>query len=163
VVVLTGHGYVGIAVKAMRLGTIDVLEKPFETDVLEDVIERALERIGSEQDVMVRASDAEVLLGASSTRERGVLDRLAQGCPNKTIAHDLGISPAPSRFTAASPCRSCSRASFGGVADRLCRRNGRDPPLAVHAATRRRTTTSVPQSPCGATSNPASRSSAIAA
>ena len=93
VIVLTGHGDVGTAVKAMRLGAVDFLEKPFDTDALKDAIERSLERIASEKDVMVRAAEAEVLLGALSAREREVLDGLAQGYPNKTIAYDLGISP----------------------------------------------------------------------
>lgn len=93
VIVLTGHGDVGTAVKAMRLGAVDFLEKPFDTDTLKDAIDRALERIASAKDVMVRAAEAEVLLGALSAREREVLDGLAQGYPNKTIAYDLGISP----------------------------------------------------------------------
>ena len=37
--------------------------------------------------------DAEVRLQALTPRERDVLDGLAQGLPNKTIAYDLGISP----------------------------------------------------------------------
>ena len=92
VIVLTGHGDVGTAVKAMRAGAVDFLEKPFDTDALHDAIRRAFERIASSKDVMVRAADAEVMLGALSAREREVLEGLAQGYPNKTIAYDLGIS-----------------------------------------------------------------------
>jgi two-component system response regulator FixJ len=92
VIVLTGHGDVGTAVKAMRLGAVDFLEKPFDTEALKDAIERALERLAAEKDVMVRAGEAEILLGALSAREREVLEGLAQGYPNKTIAFDLGIS-----------------------------------------------------------------------
>ncbi|HYX45512.1 MAG TPA: LuxR C-terminal-related transcriptional regulator, partial [Sphingomicrobium sp.] len=40
-----------------------------------------------------RHKDAEVRLQALTPRERDVLDGLAQGLPNKTIAYDLGISP----------------------------------------------------------------------
>ena len=93
VIVLTGHGDVGTAVKAMRAGAVDFLEKPFDTDALHDAIRRAFDRIASSKDVMVRAADAEVVLGALSDREREVLEGLAQGHPNKTIAYDLGISP----------------------------------------------------------------------
>jgi len=93
VIVLTGHGDVTIAVKAMKAGAVDFLEKPFETDVLLDAIERSFSRLDSEKDVKVRAADAEVVLGALSPREREVLEGLAQGYPNKTIAYDLGISP----------------------------------------------------------------------
>ena len=93
VIVLTGHGDVTIAVKAMKAGAVDFLEKPFETEVLLDAIERSFSRLDSEKDVKVRAADAEVVLGALSPREREVLEGLAQGYPNKTIAYDLGISP----------------------------------------------------------------------
>lgn len=93
VIVLTGHGDVGTAVKAMKAGAVDFLEKPFATDALEDSIRRAFERLDAEKNVMVRAADAEVVLGVLSEREREVLEGLAQGYPNKTIAYDLGISP----------------------------------------------------------------------
>ena len=93
VIVLTGHGDVAVAVRAMKAGAIDFLEKPFETEALEDAIRRAFERLASEKDVLVRAAEASVVLGALSAREREVLEGLAQGYPNKTIAYDLGISP----------------------------------------------------------------------
>lgn len=92
VIVLTGHGDVAIAVKAMKAGAVDFIEKPFDTDVLLDAIGRAFERIERSVDVLVRAADADLVLGALSPREREVLDGLAQGYPNKTIAYDLGIS-----------------------------------------------------------------------
>lgn len=93
VIVLTGHGDIAIAVKAMKAGAVDFLEKPFETDVLAESIARAFERLASSKDVVARAAQAEVVLGVLTSRERDVLHGLAQGYPNKTIAYDLGISP----------------------------------------------------------------------
>jgi two-component system response regulator FixJ len=93
VIVLTGHGDIAVAVKAMKAGAIDFLEKPFETQALEDAIRRACERLAADRSVIVRAADAEVVLGVLSEREHEVLEGLAQGHPNKTIAHNLGISP----------------------------------------------------------------------
>lgn len=93
VIVLTGHGDIAIAVKAMKAGAVDFLEKPFETDVLAEAIARAFERLDSSNDVVARAAEADVVLGALTNRERDVLQGLAQGYPNKTIAYDLGISP----------------------------------------------------------------------
>lgn len=92
VIVLTGHGDVGIAVKAMKAGAVDFLEKPFEASALLDAIERAFERLEAKHDAAARAAEADVLLGALTAREREVLEGLAQGYPNKTIAYDLGIS-----------------------------------------------------------------------
>jgi two-component system response regulator FixJ len=93
IVIMTGHGDIGIAVEAMKAGAVDFLEKPFEKVKLLGAIESAFERLSASDSVSVRAAEAEVILGCLTPREREVLDGLAQGLPNKTIAYDLGISP----------------------------------------------------------------------
>jgi len=93
VIILTGHGDVTIAVRAMKAGAVDFLEKPFEKAVLLASIETAFGRLSAAEDIMVRANEAQTLLGVLTPRERDVLEGLAQGLPNKTIAYDLGISP----------------------------------------------------------------------
>jgi two-component system response regulator FixJ len=92
VIILTGHGDISIAVRAMKAGAIDFIEKPFEKDVLLGAIEAAFERLDASGEANSRAEEATVLLAALSPREREVLEGLAQGLPNKTIAYDLGIS-----------------------------------------------------------------------
>lgn len=93
VVVLTGHGDVSIAVRAMKAGAVDFIEKPFEKVVLLTAIESAFDRLNDAEGRASRAADAVVLIAALSAREQDVLKGLAQGLPNKTIAYDLGISP----------------------------------------------------------------------
>ena len=93
VVVLTGHGDVSIAVRAMKAGAVDFIEKPFEKAVLLTAIESAFERLADTEGRASRAADAAVLIAGLSAREQDVLKGLAQGLPNKTIAYDLGISP----------------------------------------------------------------------
>jgi len=93
VVVLTGHGDVGIAVRAMKAGAVDFLEKPFEKAVLISAIETAFARIGLADEEAARAERAAVIIQGLTARERDVFARMAQGLPNKTIAYDLGISP----------------------------------------------------------------------
>jgi two-component system response regulator FixJ len=93
VIIMTGHGDVPLSVRAMKAGAIDFIEKPFEKDVLITAIESgfgALKRADSGRE---KAKDAAVRLQVLTPREREVLDGLAQGLPNKTIAYDLGISP----------------------------------------------------------------------
>ncbi|MDG2535088.1 response regulator [Sphingomonas sp. HITSZ_GF] len=92
VIVLTGHGDVTIAVKAMQAGAVDFLEKPFEADQLLAAIDKAFARI-DETGGASRTDAARTQLASLSAREREVLDGLAAGYPNKTIAYDLGISP----------------------------------------------------------------------
>lgn len=92
VVIMTGHGDIGIAVRAMKAGAVDFLEKPFERATLIQAVEAAFARIAQAGSAAARAKEAEVRLAALTPRERDVLSGLAGGLPNKTIAYDLGIS-----------------------------------------------------------------------
>lgn len=93
VIVLTGHGDISISVRAMKAGAVDFIEKPFDKAVLMEAIAAAFERIERADSIAVRTAAASVLVGALTAREREVLEGLAEGLPNKTIAYDLGISP----------------------------------------------------------------------
>lgn len=44
VILITGHGDISMAVSAMRDGAYDFIEKPFSTDLLLDVVRRAMEK-----------------------------------------------------------------------------------------------------------------------
>jgi two-component system response regulator FixJ len=93
IVIMTGHGDVALSVKAMKAGAIDFIEKPFEKDVLISAIESGFVALSQADRGRDRAKDAAVRLEVLTLREREVLDALAQGCSNKAIAYDLGISP----------------------------------------------------------------------
>lgn len=93
VIIMTGHGDVSLAVKAMKAGAVDFIEKPFAKEALLLSLEEAYRRLSHKSLTDDRARDAAVHLKALTGRERDVLDGLAQGLPNKTIAYDLGISP----------------------------------------------------------------------
>lgn len=93
VIIMTGHGDVALAVRAMKAGAVDFIEKPFDKDVLLGSLEEGYRRLSRKEATDNRRRDAEVRLQALTPRERDVLDGLAEGLPNKTIAYDLGISP----------------------------------------------------------------------
>jgi two-component system response regulator FixJ len=93
VIIMTGHGDVTLAVRAMKAGAVDFIEKPFAKDALLASLEEGFRRLSRKEATQDRRMDAEVRLQALTPRERDVLDGLAQGLPNKTIAYDLGISP----------------------------------------------------------------------
>lgn len=93
VVVMTGHGDIAIAVRAMKAGAIDFLEKPFEKAVVLNALEQGFARLGESDVRKLRAQEAATRLEALTPRERDVLRGLVEGLPNKSIAYDLGISP----------------------------------------------------------------------
>ena len=93
VIIMTGHGDVTLAVRAMKAGAVDFIEKPFEKEALLGSLEEGYRRLSRKEATDDRARDALVRLQALTPRERDVLDGLAEGLPNKTIAYDLGISP----------------------------------------------------------------------
>jgi two-component system response regulator FixJ len=92
VIVMTGHGDVPSAVRAMKAGAVDFLEKPFDDETLLNAIGRAFAKasrlIGGDREA-VRAAQR---IATLSPREREVLDALLAGRQNKVIAFDLNIS-----------------------------------------------------------------------
>ena len=93
VIIMTGHGDVTLAVRAMKAGAIDFIEKPFEKATLLGAIEQGVQRLREVDIGRDLAKEAVIRLQVLTPRERAVLDGLAKGLPNKTIAYDLGISP----------------------------------------------------------------------
>ncbi|MBW8744632.1 MAG: response regulator transcription factor [Sphingomonas sp.] len=93
VIVLTGHGDISIAVRAMKAGAVDFIEKPFEKAKLLEAIEAGFAQLENKAGRATRTHEALTVIAGLTDRERDVLDGLAQGLPNKTIAFDLGISP----------------------------------------------------------------------
>lgn len=92
VIILTGHGDVTLAVRAVKAGAIEFLEKPFERSALLKAIEEALDHANRGERSHLAAADALVRLSALTPRERDVLDGMVLGRPNKLIAYDLHIS-----------------------------------------------------------------------
>jgi two-component system, LuxR family, response regulator FixJ len=92
-IVITGHGDVPLAVRAMKAGAVDFIEKPFASRAILDSIEVAFSRLATPGERDPIAVAAATKLGLLSPREREVLGGLLAGLPNKTIAYDLAISP----------------------------------------------------------------------
>jgi len=92
-IVITGHGEVPLAVRAMKAGAVDFIEKPFASEAILDSLDMALARLAAPNAQDPAAVAAATKLALLSPREREVLEGLLAGLPNKTIAYDLAISP----------------------------------------------------------------------
>jgi FixJ family two-component response regulator len=92
VIIITGYGDVPTAVRAMRSGALDFIEKPFDVKLLLDRVRQAVELDVRKR--LERAERAEIVarFALLTPREREVLKRVVDGRANKQIARDLGIS-----------------------------------------------------------------------
>ncbi|PHS28471.1 MAG: DNA-binding response regulator [Robiginitomaculum sp.] len=93
VIIITGHGDLPMAVRAMKGGALDFIEKPFDEDGLLKAVRRALD-IGGKiyKDAAIRDNLAK-RINKLTPREYEVLVQIASGHPNKVVAFELGISP----------------------------------------------------------------------
>lgn len=92
VIMMTAHGEIPIAVTAMKLGAFDFLEKPFDLDALEQLLEVAFSRMEAIVAQSQRRGESRSKLASLSPRELDVARRLALGETSKMIALKLGIS-----------------------------------------------------------------------
>ena len=91
--IITGHGDVPLAVRAMKAGAVDFIEKPFDDERVLSSTRKALEIGAQTQSRLAESKEASDLLASLTPREKGVLERLVQGRSNKAAAQELGISP----------------------------------------------------------------------
>lgn len=93
VIVITGHAEVSMAVKMMKEGVFDFIEKPFDPHRLIEAVEGCLSHLAGHGLSREAREDADRRLGLLTPRERQVFDALVEGLSNKQIALQLDISP----------------------------------------------------------------------
>ena len=93
VIIITGHGDIAMAVRAIKAGALDFIEKPFSDDTILDGIAQALASQEEARSREARRLEIGRRLGRLTAREREVFERLARGFSNKVVARELGISP----------------------------------------------------------------------
>ena len=93
IIFLTGHGDVPNAVRAMRQGAVDFMEKPFNVQALLELIQKCVERDLQQRQTSNMRNSVLANVNELTTREREVMDLVVAGRSSKEIARNLGISP----------------------------------------------------------------------
>jgi two-component system response regulator FixJ len=89
---MSGYGEIRDAMRAIRLGAVDFLEKPLSPSVLLDSVQQAAEVQRQRQAHLDRVGDVQARLACLTERERQVMDSVVAGQPNKITAAELGLS-----------------------------------------------------------------------
>lgn len=92
VLLLTGHGDVPMAVRALKMGAVDFLEKPWNNQELLDRVQNMLQQDDQLRRARQAQTERSMRLGRLTPRECEVLDLLVKSLSSKQIADTLGIS-----------------------------------------------------------------------
>jgi two-component system response regulator FixJ len=91
-IVMTGYADVPLAVRCMRLGAIDFIEKPFQEQRVIDAVELGERRAAQRQQLGGLSDEVMQRFNSLTPRQREVMVHIARGSANKIVAEDLGIS-----------------------------------------------------------------------
>lgn len=92
VIIITGHADVPMAVRTMKMGAVNFIEKPFSDQLLLDSIQQAIAKDAESRQVGVERAEVNERIAGLTPREREVMDLVASGKTNKNIAFDLKLS-----------------------------------------------------------------------
>ncbi len=92
IIIITGHGDVPMAVRAMKAGAVDFIEKPFNDEFLLDSIRKALALDVQQRTFQAQQAEIATRLAHLTPREHEVMEMVTNGKSNKEIANQLGVS-----------------------------------------------------------------------
>lgn len=92
IIIITGHADVPMAIRAMKAGASDFIEKPYSDELVLKSIRRALDTADRERELYDEREALRQRISDLTDRERQVLTRVVNGQSNKTIAADLGVA-----------------------------------------------------------------------
>lgn len=92
IIIITGHGDVPMAVRAVQSGAVDFIEKPFNDQALLDSVHRAIEKDSQQRGEASRLAEIQARVESLTPREMEVLKLVAGGKRNKVIAAEIHVS-----------------------------------------------------------------------
>ena len=92
VIIVTGHADVAMAVRAMKAGAYDFIEKPYNDSIMLERIQSAIAFDKDNQRNQERMNEIRARVKALTPREREVMSYVLKSTMNKVIAIELGIS-----------------------------------------------------------------------
>ena len=92
VIVLTGHGDVPAAVRALKGGAVDFVEKPFNPQALLDLVQQAIAKDAEIRELADQEAAVAERMSLLTPREHEVMTLVVVGKANKVIAIELSIS-----------------------------------------------------------------------
>jgi two-component system response regulator FixJ len=93
IILLSGHGDIEMAVRALKLGAFDFIEKPFDPERLLTSVASAMETSAASMKQATEIQDLKARYASLSERQRDTMQLLLRGMSNKEIGLELGISP----------------------------------------------------------------------
>ena len=93
VIFITAHADVPMAVRAMKSGAVEFVEKPFNRQTLLDKVQRAIKDDSERRSRMAARAKLSGRFQRLTDKEREVLELIKEGRPNKEIASQLQITP----------------------------------------------------------------------
>jgi RNA polymerase sigma factor (sigma-70 family) len=92
IIFITAHGEVPMAVKAVKTGAVDFIQKPFSDQELIEKIQHAIEDNALNREQLRELQQIRARMALLTPRERQVMELVVEGRANKVIAKKLGLS-----------------------------------------------------------------------
>ena len=92
VIFISGHGDVPMAMRAVKMGAVDFIEKPFREQALLESIQNAIAMDVNRRRKIQDVAETKKRIKSLTAREREVMNGIIEGKPNKTIAYDLDLN-----------------------------------------------------------------------
>ena len=124
IVIMTGHGDVPVAVRALKLGVFDFLEKPCNDNLLIETVHRAISKDIKDRLERVSQISMQISLGTLTGRENSVLGLLVTGQSNKATADTLAVSRKTIERHRSSIMRKLNAKSFAHLVQIVERNRG---------------------------------------